>query len=110
MRELLVAKAHTGVRDSLNRTPLHNAAEFGHFDVVARLLLVADATDLINTKDRANWTPLHHAAANGHAGIVRSLLASRAIRPQVRDHLGRTPLELAVGNGHGAAALEFRDL
>jgi ankyrin repeat protein len=48
-------------------------------------------------------TPLHEAARSGHARIVDALLTAGA-NAEVRDADGRTPLDLASGGGHAAAA------
>ena len=55
----------------------------------------------MNHKAMWNMTPLIEAAVYGHAKCVQLLLRAEA-KTNVRDRLGRTPLELAVDNEHQA--------
>ena len=52
-------------------TPLHNAAEFGHFEVFK---LIANNCSSINPKKKDGSTPLHKAAKNGHLQICKYIL------------------------------------
>lgn len=49
-------------------------------------------------------TILHVAAYYGHESIVSWLLEENSIEVDVKDHLGRTPLILAVESGYMAVA------
>ena len=66
------------------KTPLHNAAEYGHKEVAE--LLIAEGAD-VNAKDSFSITPLNYTI--GHPEIVDLL----------RKHGGKTGEELdAAGN------------
>ena len=79
-------------------TPLHLAADHGHFPVAKRLLAAgADA----NSREGGGWTPLHRAASEGHENVVRLLLAQGA-DPRATDDQGTTPFEYAFLNRHRA--------
>jgi len=74
-----------------HRTPLHFAAQNGHFGVVEYL---GNQNADINAKDKDNWTPLHYAAQNGHLSVVEYLVNQKAdINAKNKD--GKTPLVLA---------------
>ncbi|KDO31978.1 hypothetical protein SPRG_03194 [Saprolegnia parasitica CBS 223.65] len=111
------------------RTPLHEAALYGHADVVAVLLahgaLVAshttrgrtplmyaargghlDVLDLllaaganINDQSETGLTALYEAAKHGRADAVRRLL-SHGANVHASSHTRHTPLHIAIGEGH----------
>ncbi|EQC39553.1 hypothetical protein SDRG_02989 [Saprolegnia diclina VS20] len=111
------------------RTPLHEAALYGHADVVAVLLahgaLVASHTtrgrtplmyaargghlavlDLllvagtnINDQSETGLTALYEAAKHGRTDAVRKLLAHGA-SVHISSHTRHTPLHIAIGEGH----------
>jgi len=60
---------------SINDTPLHLAAENGHFSVVE--YLINQKADII-VKGDFDRTPLHHAAKNGHFSVVEYLVNQKA--------------------------------
>ncbi|KAL2853306.1 ankyrin [Aspergillus pseudoustus] len=70
-------------------TPLHFAAQNGHFDVVDWLLSVEAEPDEINEKAQR---PLFLAASSGHADIVKRFLG-------VEDEPKKTRLELGIDDG-----------
>ena len=81
-------------------TLLHNAARFGHLEIVRELM--RRGAD-INAKsvgfNELGGTPLHHAASSGHAKMVQFLLkAGASIEEPLPD--GRTALQLASLNNH----------
>lgn len=106
VERLLAAGADATVWPHSGRTPLHNAAAFGHDRVVAILLIAgadADATTLISVPSQtaliSDVTPLHLAASYGQAAVVEELLAAGA-DVHARRGDGTTALELAEENGH----------
>ncbi|CAK4105663.1 unnamed protein product [Aphanomyces euteiches] len=53
------------------RSPLHEASDNGHLDVLKSLL---DRGARLDTTGRIGRSPLHEAAANGHLDVVKELL------------------------------------
>jgi ankyrin repeat protein len=84
--------------DEYGGTPLHNAANFGHDEVVTSLL---EAGADPNKKDDDLRTPLHYAVLEGHEGIVKLLLEQGA-EPNTKDKHGGISLHPAASRGHGA--------
>ncbi len=90
-------------RDLELRTPLHRAAQLGHYDA-ARALLDLDTELLqLNSQDVHGLTPLHLAVDGGHSEIVDLLLTYGADKT-LRDHIrsGYTPIQPAESLGYGA--------
>jgi ankyrin repeat protein len=78
-------------------TPLHWAAEKGHWDVVKYLVEEKGAD--VKAADILGRTPLHRAAENGHLDVVKYLVEKGAdVKTAYKD--GRTPLHLAAENRH----------
>ena len=77
-------------------TPIHLAAEYGHFEIVKTLL---DYTKTPNVPENKGWTPIHYAAQNGHTKIVKKLLRYSE-NPNTPDNHGITPANLASKNGY----------
>jgi len=87
-----------GREPDLRRTPLHNAADAGKLNEVARLLK-GGAT--VNCSDIVGDRPLHLAAARGHLEVVRYLLGRGApVDAKCRNKW--TPLMHACNSGHPA--------
>lgn len=76
-------------------TPLHMAAQNGHFKIVQ--LLVQHNPDC-NCRDSDGMTPLMLAVSAGHEDVVGVLLSGGARVPET-DVRGRSSLHLAVENG-----------
>ncbi|CAL4898031.1 unnamed protein product [Urochloa decumbens] len=70
LRYLLDRGCDPAVPDDKGYTPLHNAAEYGHYEAVRVLLSKGVPVDPINRRG----TPLHLAAAKGHDQAVKILL------------------------------------
>ena len=92
---LLSHSANPNVRDEeYGWTPLHAAADFGHFEI-SRLLLQYKADN--NAQNRDGRTPLHLASERGHVNVAGLLLEHGA---DVNAYNNRnTPLLRAVGCG-----------
>ena len=79
-------------------TPLHIAAEIGHFDTCNFIIQKLDVNK--NPKDYKNGkTPLHHAAKNGFYSICELILQNVRMKCP-KDENGVTPLHLAKKYGH----------
>ena len=112
VRLLLAGNAGVNLTDKYLWSALHEAAAFGHEDVV-RLLLSHGANPLVGTKEHLGnehplsligFTPLHYAARAGHTGVVEALLECTPV--DVRGRGGETALMFAVqGNRNTVSAL-----
>ncbi|MEK6248336.1 MAG: ankyrin repeat domain-containing protein, partial [Planctomycetales bacterium] len=77
-------------------TPLHEAAEDGHSQMVAFLLKSGASPNFV---DIYGSTPLHDAAKRGKDTVVRQLLAARAsVNARTKD--GKTATALARENNY----------
>lgn len=71
----------------LGTSPLHLAAQYGHYSTAEVLLRAGVSRDARTKVDR---TPLHMAAAEGHTSIVELLV-------KVKARLGSSPNHQAWG-------------
>jgi hypothetical protein len=83
-------------KDTYGKTPLFEAARWGHMDVV-ELLLSKSAK--VNAKDNRGDTPLFGAVSSGHMDVV-TLLLSKGAEVNARANDGCTPLHEAAYLGH----------
>lgn len=81
----------------LPATALHYAAEAGHTQVVANLVI---AGCLVHMGTSAGWTAAHLAASNGHAEVLQKLLVGGYEVDCISGTGGWTALHLAAHNGH----------
>ena len=84
-------------KDELGRTHLHDAASFGHFDMVSLLLMQGAEID---AKTKSGKTPLHWAVQMSHQEATETLLANAA-DVNAMDNRGKRPLHLAAHIGDG---------
>lgn len=91
--------------DAERRTPLHLAAEIGHYKVV-QVLLHSRQLD-VNARDQWASTALHGAAGGGHLVVVNLLLSKANIDVNIEDGNGCTPLWYATRHGHHGVALRL---
>lgn len=89
-----------GRRGYWERTPLFNAAGYGHEQAVRRLL---DRGADIEAKDSEGKTPIFLAAEYGHKHIV-NLLVERGTNINVQDEFGETPSTWAACCGQTTMA------
>lgn len=89
MQALLSHGANPNVRNATGARPLHLAIT----PALVKLLVAAKAD--VNATDNNGQTPLHMAANRGARDVAEALLDAGA-KTDVRDHAGKTPLDLAV--------------
>lgn len=82
--------------DWLGTSPLHLAAQYGHFSTVKVLLQAGISRDARTKVDR---TPLHMAATEGHVHIV-DLLIKNGANINAKDMLEMTALHWATEHNH----------
>ncbi|XP_048419136.1 GA-binding protein subunit beta-1 isoform X2 [Stegostoma tigrinum] len=82
--------------DWLGTSPLHLAAQFGHYSTAEVLLRAGVSRDARTKVDR---TPLHMAASEGHTSIVEVLVKNGA-DINAKDMLKMTALHWAVEHSH----------
>ncbi|NXS54317.1 GABP2 protein, partial [Brachypteracias leptosomus] len=82
--------------DWLGTSPLHLAAQYGHYSTAEVLLRAGVSRDARTKVDR---TPLHMAAADGHTHIVELLIRYGA-DVNAKDMLKMTALHWATEHSH----------
>ncbi|KAM6365061.1 GA-binding protein subunit beta-2 isoform 1-T3 [Pluvialis apricaria] len=92
----LVARGAPFTTDWLGMSPLHLAAQYGHYSTAEVLLQGGISRDARTKVDR---TPLHVAAADGHAHIVELLIKNGA-DVNAKDMLKMTALHWATEHNH----------
>ena len=83
--------------DEEGNTPLHLAAQSGHFHVVEEL---ANRCSTGAGKNSKGKTPVHCASENGHKEVVEYLAPRFPVALHEQDYGGDTPLHLAALWGH----------
>ncbi|XP_069505878.1 GA-binding protein subunit beta-2 isoform X2 [Ambystoma mexicanum] len=90
----LMANGAPFTTDWLGTSPLHLAAQYGHYSTAEVLLRAGVSRDARTKVDR---TPLHMAAADGHTNIVELLNGADI---NARDMLKMTALHWATEHNH----------
>ncbi|KAG8575572.1 hypothetical protein GDO81_009603 [Engystomops pustulosus] len=93
---ILMANGAPFTTDWLGTSPLHLAAQYGHYSTTEVLLRAGVSRDARTKVDR---TPLHMAASEGHANIVEVLLKHGA-DINAKDMLKMTALHWATEHHH----------
>ncbi|XP_072134012.1 GA-binding protein subunit beta-1 isoform X4 [Mobula birostris] len=93
---ILMSNGAPFTTDWLGTSPLHLAAQYGHYSTAEVLLRAGVSRDARTKVDR---TPLHMAASEGHANIVEVLVKNGA-DINAKDMLKMTALHWAVEHGH----------
>jgi ankyrin repeat protein/uncharacterized membrane protein len=99
VRDLLERGASVNARDSEGATPLHKAAYRGDFTIAQ--LLIKHGADVNARENMFGETPLH-CAVRSHALEVVELLLQHGADPKIKNHEGKTPLDLAYASGFTA--------
>uniref|UniRef100_A0A8B9G3G6 GA binding protein transcription factor subunit beta 2 n=1 Tax=Amazona collaria TaxID=241587 RepID=A0A8B9G3G6_9PSIT len=92
----LMASGAPFTTDWLGTSPLHLAAQYGHYSTAEVLLRAGVSRDARTKVDR---TPLHMAAADGHTQVVELLIKNGA-DVNAKDMLKMTALHWATEHGH----------
>ncbi|XP_021232219.1 GA-binding protein subunit beta-2 isoform X2 [Numida meleagris] len=92
----LMASGAPFTTDWLGTSPLHLAAQHGHYSTAEVLLRAGVSRDARTKVDR---TPLHMAAADGHAHVV-DLLIRNGADVNAKDMLQMTALHWAAEHNH----------
>lgn len=100
-RELVAGGADPNARDVYGWTPLMRALS-GEYRETAEVFLGLPDVDL-DVQEESGNTALHLAAAAGDTEAVRELL-ERGASPGVMNHLGMTPLDVALSRGREGVA------
>ncbi|MDR2800210.1 MAG: ankyrin repeat domain-containing protein, partial [Desulfovibrio sp.] len=102
---LLAAGADVNLADDIGRTPLHlvmhNPALMAHF--------LAGGRAKVNNAWPDGWTQLTAAASHEAFADSIPLLLAAGADPRKPDREGRLPLDVAVKNNNGRAAVYLRD-
>lgn len=106
IQELLVHNANVHLATIGGISLLYIAAEQGKIDVLNALLEGGASVDFVTSQ--RNATPLHAAAYQGHLNVVEVLLAYGANANAILTD-GKTPLILAVENGHDSVVNTLLD-
>ncbi|CAH2327156.1 GA-binding subunit beta-2 [Pelobates cultripes] len=93
---LLMQNGAPFTTDWLGTSPLHMAAQCGHYSTVKVLLQAGISRDARTKVDR---TPLHMAASDGHLHIV-DLLVKNGANVNAKDMLEMTALHWATEHSH----------
>ncbi|XP_065728273.1 GA-binding protein subunit beta-2 isoform X1 [Phocoena phocoena] len=91
-----ISCGYMGGNCKLGTSPLHLAAQYGHYSTAEVLLRAGVSRDARTKVDR---TPLHMAAADGHAHIVE-LLVRNGADVNAKDMLKMTALHWATEHHH----------
>ncbi|KAM4644308.1 GA-binding protein subunit beta-2 isoform 2-T4 [Amazona ochrocephala] len=92
----LMASGAPFTTDWLGTSPLHLAAQYGHYSTAEVLLRAGVSRDARTKVDR---TPLHMAAADGHTQVVELLIKNGA-DVNAKDMLKMTALHWATEHDH----------
>lgn len=93
---LLSSGAQVDQTDSLDRTPLYDAAIYGRLEIANTLIQYGAEVDVI----AGNYTPLSIASQNGHADVISALLENGA-KPNRKVGLRKAKaIHFASANGH----------
>ena len=84
--------------DDMAKTPLHIAAEKGHFEICEMILESKQVQNKTAIDSRKSWCPLNYAVRNGHFEVAK-LIFEHIEDINTMNHYGITPLILAAEVG-----------
>ncbi|XP_046393207.1 BRCA1-associated RING domain protein 1-like isoform X2 [Ischnura elegans] len=90
VQELIANGANPNVKDNFGWTPLHEAIQYSHIEIVKELIEKGRAS--VNTPGGENCTPLHKAVALNILEAIKLLLKYGA-DPNLVDIYGNIPIE-----------------
>ncbi|MCL7038718.1 hypothetical protein MKW94_023150 [Papaver nudicaule] len=91
LRKALASGADKDEKDSIGRTPLHNACSLGKVKCAQVLLEAGAAVDAL---DISKSTSLHYAVGCGYTECVQLLLDNGAV-VNLQNSEGKTPIDVA---------------
>jgi len=94
---LLSAGADVELSNHSGKTPLHQAAAFGHLAMI-ELLIVEGRANVEGVNATNGFGPLHYAVEGGHPVSVKRLLEDYGAEPNAKSHSLSTPLHIACAN------------
>ncbi|GMH37616.1 hypothetical protein BSKO_05489 [Bryopsis sp. KO-2023] len=101
-RALLRKEANVMIVNKYGWSPLHAAADQGHYEMVKDILdhaLSAKLRTYVNLTTEAGWSVLHHATRSGNLKLIRLLLPLCGNHLNQQCNVGYTPLHIAADNG-----------
>ena len=90
---------HLNPTSDSGKTPLHEAAQEGKFEVVKYIVDLLNGNEHVNPASIHGWTPLHLAAHNCHFKVFE-YIAEQVSDLNVKRSDGYTALHLATLEGH----------
>ena len=84
-------------KDKDGTTPLHWAANKGHFEIFK---LIMESADEKSPVDNHGDTLLHYAADAGHFDVCKHILIKNVTNKSHLNNVGKTPKDFAIRNGH----------
>lgn len=94
----LISEVNSSVADTIGKTALIRACQYGHLELVHYLLATKNID--INIQDKSGKTALMHAIIKDHLNIVGLLLSKDFIDINIQDEEGKTALMWAVQKGN----------
>ncbi len=98
-------KIDVNIKDNVNYTPLHYAAENKNLEVI-KFLIAQEGID-IDAKNNRNWTPLFSAVLSDNLESIKLLLSQKKIDVNIKDNDGLDPLCFAVMRNNSIGTIKL---